>query len=231
MGNNDEVFDKIFSTLKEKGSMKQDVYRKSGDAFKEMKSGVQKLVNGLRSSMQKVDKSVVLEFDDKGEFEFRVKLGGDLLIFLRHTNVFDFDKSHNMWRSSYIKEDPLRSYCGMINVYNFLADSFKYHRVNDLGYLIARVFINKDNHYFVEGKRQLGFLYNDFTNAVLQKGDMLKIAESAILYSLDFDLLTPPYQDMSQVSVHEIFEVAQASRLKTGKRLGFRFQADSDQFE
>ena len=56
----------------------------------------------------------------------------------------------------------------MINIYNFLADSFKYNRLNDVGYLVGRVFLNKDLHYFVEGKRQLGFLYNDFVNDKLK---------------------------------------------------------------
>ena len=44
-----------------------------------------------------------------------------------------------------------RTYCGVINMYNFLSDSFKYNRENDLGYLIGRMFINKENT-FVEGK-------------------------------------------------------------------------------
>ena len=43
--------------------------------------------------------------------------------------------------TSYVKEDKNRSYCGVIHLYNFLADSFKYNRLNDVGYLIGRVFI------------------------------------------------------------------------------------------
>ena len=38
-----------------------------------------------------------------------------------------------------------------------------------MGYCIGRIFINKENHYFVEGKRQLGFLYNDFMNSKMNK--------------------------------------------------------------
>ena len=40
---------------------------------------------------------------------------------------------------------------------------------NDLGYLIGRIFINHENHFMVQGKRQLGFLYNDFINQLLIK--------------------------------------------------------------
>ena len=150
--------DKIFGILKDKGCMKQEVYRNTMVGVKMMKSYLEDLSKDLQKRMEKVDKSVIVEYEDRGDFEMRLKLGGDLLIFLMHTNVFDFDQSHNIQNSNYVKENPYRAYCGMISVYNFLADSFKYNRDADLGYLIARVFINKENHFFVEGMRQLGFV-------------------------------------------------------------------------
>jgi len=145
--------------------------------------------------------------------------------------VFDFPKSHNIWQSSYVKENEMRAYCGMINVYNFLADSFKYNRVNDVGYLVARCFINNELHYFVEGKKRLGILYNDFINETIDNRKIRSLIESTILYSLDFDLLTPPYNSMNEVSVMDIIEVTNAMKIKTGKRLGFKFQSDNDNFE
>ena len=114
---------------------------------------------------------------------------------------------------------------------NFLNDSFKYNRVNDVGYLIARIFLNNETHFFTEGKRQLGFLYNDFPNAVLNKDVLKDILHSAIIYALDFDLLTPPFENMKEVTVMEIMEATNSMNIKTGKRLGFRFQADNDQIE
>ena len=189
------------------------------------------LCEDLKTEMGKIDEHVVIEFIEKGEYEFHIKFGGDILVFFMHTNIFEFDNSHSMWNTSYVKEDELRAFCGMINVYNFLADSFKYNRINDVGYLVARLFVNKDLHYFVEGKRQLGFLYNDFVNEVISKEKIKKIIESAILYSMDFDLLTPHYDTMKEVSVHEVIQVTNAMNIKTGKRLGFKFQADNDNFE
>ena len=102
-----------------------------------------------------------------------------------------------------------------------------YNRPNDLGYLIARIFINKENHYFVEGKRQLGFLYNDFSSLEFNEEAVRKVLESAILYSLDFDPFTPPYDQVIQVTVGEIQETEVQAKIATGKRLGFRFQTDS----
>jgi hypothetical protein len=216
----------ILDVLKEKACLKQKVYNITLGSFKALKQNLKEIATELNEAMLKVDNSVMVEFVDRGDFEARLKLGGDTLVFMMHTNVFQFERNHSMWATSYIKEDELRSYCGMISVYNFLSDSFKYNRVNDLGYMIARIFINKDEYFFVEGKRQLGFLYNDFNRSITEE-DVRSIIESGILYSLDFDLYTPPYQEVQEISVDEVIEVSQINKMRTGKRLGFKFQADN----
>jgi hypothetical protein len=224
----DNAKELILETLKTKACLKQNVFKKTKDVFQSFKLEAEKLVDELRDEMEKVDGRVIIDMRDKGDYEFHIKFGGDILVFFMHTNVFDFDKNHPIWKTSYLQEDELRAYCGMINVYNFLADSFKYNRLNDVGYLVARFFLNKDEHYFVEGKRQLGFLYNDFITETINKGKIRNIIESSILYSMDFDLLTPSYETMQNVSVHEVNETTSAMSLKTGKRLGFKFEADND---
>ncbi len=221
----------IIDVLKRKACLKQNVFRKTIDIFNDFKTEAEKLAEELKKDMGNIDESVVVEFLIKGDFEFHIKFGGDILVFYMHTNVFDFPKNHNIWNNSYVKEDELRTYCGMINIYNFLADSVKYNRVNDIGYLVGRVFINKDLHYFVEGKKQMGILFNDFINETINTKKIRAIIETSMLYSLDFDLLTPPYNNMSELSVMDIIEVTNAMKVKTGKRLGFKFQTDSDNFE
>lgn len=220
--------DKIFKVLQDKGVMKQEVYNHTLQGVKLLKSYIHDLAENLKNRIVKVDERVKVEYEDRGDFEMRLKLGGDILIFIMHTNVFDFDTGHTIHTSTYVKEEPYRAYCGMISVYNFLADSFKYNREEDLGYLIARIFINKENHFFVEGKRQLGFLYNNFAGQKFDKKKAGEVVDSAILYSLSFDLLTPPFQNVIEVSVNEVNAVSHAARMKTGKRLGFRFQSDID---
>jgi hypothetical protein len=128
--------------------------------------------------------------------------------------------------TSYIREDKNRSYCGIINIYNFLADSFKYNRVNDVGYLIGRIFINKDKSYFIEGKREIGLLYNNFGQEILDEKAARQIVESAVMYTINFDLLTPPYDSLKEISLEEMQSMVDSYKLKTGKRLGFKFQAD-----
>lgn len=220
--------EKILKLLKEKSVVKQDVFHLTIDVFGEFKKVIKSVAKDLSRDLSKIDDRVVIEYTDKSEFEVELRVAGDILLFYMHTNVFDFDKSHGIWKTSYVRENEMNSYCGMINVYNFLNDSFKYDRLNDLGYLIARVFVNREHHYFVEGKRQLGFLYNDFVNSTLDKTHIKNIVESAILYSLDFDLFVPQFDDVKEVSVHEIKMALNSMQLKTAKRLGFRFMADND---
>src|ERR1051325_519775 len=221
----------ILKLLKEKSSLKQDVFHKNISVFEDLKKVVKEITADLRSETSRIDSRILIDYREKGPYEIELKVAGDVLFFNMHTNVFEFDKSHPIWKTSYVRDQPSRSFCGMINIYNFLADSFKYNRVNDVGYMIARIFINNELHYFVEGKRQLGFSYNDLPNAVIDKKTLRNIVESAIIYALDFDLFTPPFDEMQEVSVSQILEASENMRIKTGKRLGFRFQADNDQIE
>jgi len=221
----------ILKVLKEKSSLKQDIFHKNLKVFEELKAIVKEVAGELKIDAEKIDKRITVDYRDKGPYEIELKVAGDILIFNMHTNIFEFDKSHPMWKTSYVRDVPSRSFCGMLNVYNFLADSFKYNRVNDVGYMIARIFINNESHYFVEGKRQLGFLYNDFPNNVIDRQALKNIVESTIIYVLGFDLFTPPFDERQEISVSQILEASENMRIKTGKRLGFRFQSDSDPME
>ena len=57
---------------------------------------------------------------------------------------------------------------------------------------------------------------------------MRKVLETAVLYSLEFDLLTQPFDNVKEMSLQEFQLIADTMRIKTGKRLGFKFQADND---
>ena len=221
----------IVKLLKEKSSLKQDVFHRTIKVFEEMKSVVKEVVAELKKDAEKIDKRILVDYREKAPYEIELKVAGDILFFHMHTNVFEFDKSHPIWKTAYVRNSPELSFCGMIYIYNFLADSLKYNRVNDVGYMIGRVFVNKELHYFVEGKRQLGFLYNDFPNKEINREALKSIIMSAIIYALDFDLFTPPFESMQEISVSQILEVSENMRIKTGKRLGFRFQADNDQID
>lgn len=217
----------IFNELKEKAILKQDVYNNLKLNFKVMKTVLKEMADNLQDRMKSQDERVKIEYRERGEYEAHLQFAGDILIFQMHSNVFQFDPGNSLWKTSYLSDNANRGFCGIINIYNFLADSFKYNRVNDSGYMIGRMFINAENHFMVQGKRQLGFIYNDFINMTMSKENMEKVIESAVLYAIDFDMFTPPYERVQEISIAEINSTALTMR--TGKRLGFTFQADSDE--
>ncbi len=221
----------ILELLKEKASTKQEVYRLTLETFKNLKLIVKRTCDNLSKQMHKIDKKVKITYEDKGAYECTMTFGGDLLIFTMHSNIFTFDQNHFIHNLTYIQEDSSRAYFGLIQSYNFLADSFKFNRANDVGYLIGRIFINKERHFFVEGKRQLGFLYNDLENSVLNIDKINEIIESTIIYCLNFDLLSPPYQAVQEITVSDKIQQSGMLSVKTGKRLGFKFQNDSDRLD
>jgi hypothetical protein len=221
--------DLLFNLIKDKGVLKQDVFSNIILNFKILKGVLKEIGDDLEDKMSKVDDRVIIEYKDSGEFEAQLRVAGDLLIFQMHSNVFKFNSENSLWKTSYLSENQNRGFCGLINVYNFLNDSFKYNRSNDLGYLIGRLFINHENHFMVQGKRQLGFLYNDFINATIDKEKLKSIVQSAILYSLDFDLLVPSYDLVNQVSVNQVRQVGDDLKMRTAKRLGFVFQNNNDE--
>ena len=167
-------------------------------------------------------------FEDKNQNEFKIRFGSDILVFMMHTNVFEFSRYHEVMRLPYIQQDKDRSFSGMINIYNFLTDSFDYNRDFDLGYLIGRVFVNKENHYFVEGKREVGLLYSSFNTSVINEESVGSIIRSSMEYANNFDLLTPPFDEVKEISVGEIRTTAATKSKITAKRLGFEFQRDKE---
>lgn len=223
--------DIILQTLSEKACTKLEIQKITKEIFGQFKKTLEEIADDLRHKMAKVDDCIVVDYRDNGEYEAEFRFADDVLIFHLNLDVYNFDKSHGIWKSSYVSEENQNTYCGMINVYNFLTNSIHYNRVNDIGYMVARIFINREKHFFVEGKRQLGFLYNDFPHAVIDERAITSIIESAILYCLGFDLLTPPYDQVTEVRVSQVNEISSIAPVKTGKRLGFRFQADDDSVE
>lgn len=216
----------LFQIINKKGQLKQLVYRNTLESISLIKKAITDLRKEYQEKYSKDPKAIPFIQQDRGEFEVQLQFAGDVLIFTMHTNIFEFSRYHEVMSTAYIREDKNRSYCGIINIYNFLADSFKYNRVNDIGYLIGRIFVNKDNCYFIEGKREVGLLYNNFGQEVLNEKAARQIVESAILYTINFDLLTPPYDSLKEISLQEMQSIVDSYTLKTGKRLGFKFQAD-----
>jgi hypothetical protein len=218
----------ITHLLKEKSTLKQDVYHLTIDVFKELKIVLEETLERVKKDFGQNDSRVEFYYKNKGDLQAEIKVAGDILVFQMHTNVFQFDPTHPLWKSGYFTNDPKNSFVGVINIYNFLSDSFKYNREQDLGYLIGRIFINKERHFMIEGKKQLGFLFQDMINSNLDKDALQSIVDSSILHTLNFDLFIPPYEAIQQLTVFDVQTLNHGISGATGKRLGFQFGIDND---
>ncbi len=218
----------IINQLKEKAYIKTKIFDQALDTFNQLKEVLSEMSNDFNEMLEDVpnSKRIRLEYRDRGKFEAELKFADDVLIFSMHTDIFQFDRDHSIWKTPYAKQDKFNTYCGVISVYNFLSDSFRYNRTEDIGYLVARLFLNKDKCFFIEGKRQKRQKVSGFGKHVMNKEELVSFVESAMLYSLSFDLLVPPYDLVKVASIEQINAKIESSRMQTGKRMGYRYNSD-----
>ena len=216
----------IIGTLTKKSVLKQSVYDNTLAAFCTVKDILKNMSKDVNLNLGIIDPRIKLEYTDRSNFDAQLKIAGDILFFSMHSNIFQFDREHPAWKTAYIQKNKYNAYSGIINIYNFLADSFRYSRLDDLGYLIARIFINHENQYLVEGKRQMGMLFTNYGSEEIGRESLQTIILTAVQYCLEFDLLVPPYDTVKIATVGQAEAKIQHSRIITGKRLGFQFNSD-----
>lgn len=218
---------KIVDLLLEKSALKQDVYEDSHTAFNQLRELVKEEVELLKQCID--DKRIRLSIVEKSQSEFHVFIGSDVLVYQVHSNVFRLEDEHPNWHNPYLREDSSRGFFGIIHIYNFLAESFLQNRYNDPGYLIGRIFVNKDCHFFVEGRGQLGFLFKDVAKGEWRNESIRHIIQVSFAYALEFDLFVPPYDMVQELNVGQMQSLGNSSQAATGKRLGFKFKAEDEE--
>ncbi len=221
---NTPLREQILEQIIRKSSLKQKVFDSTFSAMNLLKETLLEVASELDDALEgKLDRRVRLEYRDRGKYEAQLQVASDLLIFQMHTDVFVFPSDHPIWKSRTVSEDRTRAYCGVINIYNFLSDSFKLNRNADEGYLIGRIFINREGHYFVEGKEQHSLRAESFGEKEIERDTLIPILEDAVHYSLDFDPLMPPYEEFKRVTVDQFNTKMDNSKFVTGKRMGYDF--------
>ncbi|MHB1177778.1 MAG: hypothetical protein ACYCZO_05545 [Daejeonella sp.] len=221
-------YDRILKLLEDKAYVKQQISRTALSVFNRFKNELGIIGSKMKADFKNEDQSVEITYSDKGDFEAQLKFSGDVLVISMHSNIFSFPPEHEINKLKYVKDDPLRKYCGIIHIHNFLADSLKYNRTEDMGYLLGRIFVNKEEHFFVDGQSQLGFLYNSFGKGRIKQDQIIEILQLAIIYCMDFDLLTPPFESVRQITLQEKQFMGANSGYPTGKRMGYKFRTELD---
>ena len=221
----------LLELIKVKSVLSKDTTDVVFEIFMQLKDLLSRMDKSLRNEVKEVDSRIKIQYNDKGTFEAELKVADDVLILMMHSNAFVFDENHALWKTGYIREDHSRATCGIISIYNFLVDSFKFERKNDAGVLIARLFINREKHFFVEGKKQMGVLFNDFGNDVLDEKMLQSIVETALLFSLAIDIIVPPFEHVKTITVADVIQYSLQASFETSKRLGFKSENNAGSVE
>ncbi|MFM7078879.1 MAG: hypothetical protein ACKOYC_03700 [Bacteroidota bacterium] len=226
--NHSDSFNHIIKSLSDKAVAKLEVGENAAWAFGLFKSQLRKLESEITDAASAIDKRIGVKFVERGPLDLEFRVSDDIIIFSLHTDAFTFDESHPIWKHSGMRAEHGKGYFGMISIYNFLTDSIKFNRVNDQGVLVARVFIDRHRNFFMEGKKQLGLIFNSPGTEVFADSSARRISETIIAHCLDFDIITPAFDQVRIISVQEMIEKSLSSVVSTGKRLGFRLQTDDD---
>lgn len=218
---------RILETLVRKSTLKQRVFDNTFAALNLLKETLLEMASEMDDELDgRLDRRVRIEYRDRGKFEAQLQVANDILIFQMHTDVFVFPADHPIWENPYVRQEGERAYCGVINIYNFLSDSFKHNRNADEGYLIGRIFINRDRCYFAEGRQQQAMRASGFGSREIDRDALVPLLESAIDFALEFDPLIPPYELFRRVTVDQFNTKMDNSKFVTGKRLGYEFEPE-----
>ena len=216
---------KIINILQTKGLIKILCFNRALEVFQEFKNTIHE-TTGLINDQLPNNRMLKIEYRDKGKFEALIQFGDDILIFNMHTDVFQFDDAHPVCKSQYVKNNENNSLCAVINVYNFLSNSFKYNRESDEGYLIGRIFINHEGYFFVEGKIMEDYSSKIFGTIKISENILVDIIERMILFTLNFDLLVPEYDTVKVIDSDRMNNRIDNSKTDTGKRLYKNFDIE-----
>ncbi|WP_316839931.1 hypothetical protein [Pedobacter gandavensis] len=224
-----ENYARILTEFENKASLKQEIYRNTTGVFELLKKRLMTTAGRLKHDYHAKDPSVEVEYKENNKFEVQLKFSGDMMVVSMHSNVFNFEPGHTVFQTKYVKDDPSLSYCGIIYIHNFLADSIKYNRLADQGSLIARILINKEKHFMVEGEGALDFLYPDFSANLVTEESLTDIIERSILFCLAADLIIPPFAQIKEVTLNQKQSMLAASGYPTGKHLGYQLKSETEQ--
>lgn len=212
----------IFNKFINKASLKQEVFNNGIEALQYFRLAGSQLLKEYKTVDDSRVREIPVQVNNVGEYELRVRFGGDVALFMMHSNVFTFTKEHSIYKVPYIKEDPERAYFTVISVYNFLNDSFKYNRLNDFGHLVERIFINKDMHYFIESQEVQNIAFPLVSQSVFNQTEANRITKEVVNYIVDFDLHVPVMSYVEHIQLNNVVELNK--QLSTSKRLGFKFK-------
>ncbi|MOA42173.1 hypothetical protein D3C78_1642020 [compost metagenome] len=91
--------------------------------------------------------------------------------------------------------------------------------------------MNKERHFYTEGKSQLGFLFDNLVQQEINDASISQIIKIAINYCFEFELQVPPFNEVDEITlIQKQLEFAN-SGFQTGKLIGYKFKAQQESQE
>jgi hypothetical protein len=222
--NSDDPIRFIKHLLESKSSAKQTAYKHICRAFSILEAESRSIVEELKRRARPTDQDVTVEFNSISKQEFDVKLAGDMLIFVLGTNIVTLEESHPIMREEYIRQNDVNRYFGQIMIYNFMAESLKFNRTNDPGYLLARLMINHENRFFIEGEKELES-YNGISEVPITDEDLQKVVKIALKMAIENDLVAPAFTEVKSITVNQKRD--HSLELGGAQKIGFRMSYEN----
>ena len=106
--------------LIKKGELKEDIFAATTQTMQYFKDAASEFELYYKKNLASEHEKIEVIYQNKNQYEFQLRFAGDVLVFMMHTDIFEFSRNHEVMRTKYINDDINRSYCGMIQVFNFL---------------------------------------------------------------------------------------------------------------
>ncbi|MEE1346992.1 MAG: hypothetical protein U0K36_03830, partial [Bacteroidales bacterium] len=123
----------IVSLVGPKAKLRKQVEANITEGFETLCSVLQQMADEYSEAL---GPDVAVRYERRASHVALFTLDADVLVFVQLTDVFNFDRDNQALKTPYVKEDAQRAAVGIVNVYNFMTDSFKYDRDEDMGYLV-----------------------------------------------------------------------------------------------
>ena len=83
-----------------------------------------------------------------------------------------------------------------------MAESLKHNRNNDPGYLLARLMVNHENRFFIEGEKELE-TYNKISQKPLSEEDLKNVVKIVLKMAIVNDLVAPPFTEVKSITLNQ----------------------------
>lgn len=207
-----KILEKLQTTTKLKLNLLEETQKVFDDCFA--------ICQQLSLDLKNADaKDIPIKVERINEYEFIFRIGADVLIFILQSNTVRLPDETYISKSKYLKEDVTLRFFGQILIYNFLADTITYGRLDDPGYLICRILLNRENKFYIEGDRKIVYSFPDLEENPMTQEKLRTLVELLTVAALDNDLLAPAFQDIMLITYHQKLE--HTSCMGNPQKIGF----------